>query len=340
MLYTNLKKIFKEGKDMATLKDVAERAGVSASLVSYVLNGKRKVKPETLKKIENAIEELDYYPNLQAASLKTKHSKLIGVVVSDMSSAFNADLLTGIEEALNFQGYCMIVCNSHNSPQKEKKSMRRILSQNIDGILLIGMGKNDFSILRGMNVPIVCVDRYSGGDFYMVGNDNTKTGTIAARYLLSKKYKRILLLGIQKHRFSRERCQGFVETMKTAVPMPDIIYRDLPDITPDEAEKTVTALLSKGIHFDAVYGCIDHFAIGALRALYQKGLKVPEQIGVLGTDDITPARYLTPALSTIAQQKTIIGKTAAETLLQLIRREKPKEKVCLLDPILVVRETC
>ena len=325
---------------MATLKDVAERAGVSASLVSYVLNGKRKVKPETLKRIEDAIEELDYYPNLQAASLKTKHSKLIGVVVSDMSSAFNADLLTGIEEALNLQGYCMIVCNSHNSPQKEKKNMRRILSQNIDGILLIGMGKNDFSPLKETAVPMICVDRYSGDDFYMVGNNNIKTGTIAARYLLSKKYKHILSLGIQKHHFSRERYQGFAEAIKNTVSTPDIIYQDLPDITPDEAEKAVTTLLSKGVHFDAVYGCIDHFAIGALRALYQNGLKVPEQIGVLGTDDITPARYLTPALSSIAQQKSAIGRTAAETLLQLIHQEKPKEKVCLLDPILIVRETC
>lgn len=325
---------------MATLKDVAEMSGVSVSTVSYVLNGKKTVRPETLKRIEDAIEQLDYYPNLLASSLKTNQSKIIGVVVSDMSNLFIVDVLLSIEEELAQQGYCMIVCNSNNDSKREKKCIRRLLSRSIDGMILIGTGANDFSVLKNVTIPLVCVDRNSGNDFYIIQSDNTLGGKIGTEYLLSKGYRRILFLGNQEYQFSKERYQGYENAMKAAGRESDIFHVDLHTLRADEAYEVVDAMIKDGVRFDAVYGCIDYFAIGALNALLHNHVSVPKQVGVLGNDDIAPAKFMTPSLSSVAQKKAEIGKQATQVLLKLLNHELLEEKQFFMEPHLVLRESC
>lgn len=325
---------------MATLKDVAEMAGVSVSTVSYVLNGKKTVRPETLKRIEDAIEQLDYYPNLLASSLKTNQSKIIGVVVSDMTNLFVIDVLCSIEEELGKEGYCILVCNSNNNSKQEKKCIRRLLSRSIDGMILIGTGANDFSNLSQSSIPIVCIDRYSGSSFYTVKSDNVMGGRIGTEYLIAKGYQTILFLGNQAYQFSKDRYEGYEMAMRSAGLELGIRYYDLATLRADEAYDLVDKLMNEGIQFDGVYGCIDYFAIGAVSALVRNHIKVPEEVGVMGMDDIPPAKFTSPSLSSVAQKKTELGKTAVEVLLNLLHNEVPEKRMILLEPHLVIRESC
>lgn len=325
---------------MATLKDVAEMAGVSASTVSYVLNGKKTVRPETLQRIEDAIEKLDYCPNLLASSLKTNQSKTIGVVVSDLKNLFFVDVLASIEEELGRQGYCMTVCNSDNSSSKEKKSLRRLLSRNIDGLILIGTGVNDFTNFRKITLPLICIDRVSDKEFFTVQTNNSLGGMIGTKYLISKGYEKILFLGNRDYGFSNERYQGYADAMKESGLERFIDYHNLDTLRVESACQAVGKMLDNNKKFDAIFGCMDYFAIGALNALIRHGIRVPHEVGVLGFDDIAPAKFTVPVLSSVAQPKQELGATAVQCLLKLLNHEDLEGRQILLAPKIVARESC
>ena len=180
---------------MSTLKDVAEIAGVSVSTVSYVMSGKKTVRPETLKRIQDAIKQVDYCPNLLASGLKTNLSKTIGVVMWDMQNNYSIEVLRVMEDMICKYGYCMIVCDSDQSPEKERKNLRRLLARNIDGLILMGSGNNVLSSYRNAQVPIVCIDRVADEAFLTVQSDSIAGGQMGTEYLLSKGRRKILFLG-------------------------------------------------------------------------------------------------------------------------------------------------
>lgn len=325
---------------MTTLKDVAERAGVSVSIVSYVLNGKKKVRPETLKRIEDAIEELDYCPNLLASSLKTNLSKTVGVVVSDFENLFFIELLKSMEEELAKEGYCMTVCNADNSSEKEKKCLRRLLSRNIDGLILIGTGTSDLSNYKNIKLPFVCMDRDSGKDFFTVRVDHVMGGKIGTEYLLKNGRQKILFVGNMNYQFAKDRYEGYVRAMTEAGLDKEIQLVQLSSLESEEAYNAVCQLLEKEVKFDAVFGCFDYIAIGAMKALQRHRIKIPEEVAVLGYDDIAPARFTYPELTTVAQPKEKMGHTAVHYLLEMISGEKKKGEEVLLKPYIVERESC
>lgn len=322
---------------MATLKEVAEMAGVSVSTVSYVLNGKKKVRLETLKRIEKAIDALDYCPNLLASSLKTNQSKTVGVVVSDITNLFFVDVLKSMEEEFTKSGYCMIICNADNDAEKEKKSLRRLLSRNIDGLILIGTGDNDLSGYRKIKLPMVCLDRVSDKEFFTVRVDNILGGRLATQYLLKKGHRKIIYIGNSQYSFSRERYQGYKQGMMEAGQDENIKVLDLHTLKSDEAFQETCELLKQGERFDAVFGGIDYFAIGALKALLSQGIKVPEETAVIGYDDIAPAKFTYPELTSVAQPKAEMGRIVVQYLLSMIQGEKLEEQERVLKPHIVER---
>lgn len=325
---------------MTTLKDVAQMAGVSVSTVSYVLNGKKKVRPETLKRIENAIDALDYCPNLMASGLKTNLSRTVGIVVSDMENIFNVELLKSIEAELDKSGYCMTVCNSDNDAEREKKCLRRLLSRNIDGLLLIGTGISDLTNYRNIKLPLVCMDRVSDEKFFTVCVDHVYGGKIATEYLLGRGYQNILFVGCSRYLFSKDRYRGYEQAMTEAGKRSRIKNLEVPDLDPDTACNEIERLIRKGMKFDAVFGCLDYIAMGAMKALLRNGISIPDQVGVIGYDDIAPARYLYPELTSVAQPKQQIGKLSVRSLMDMIRGEKRKDSAIFLKPELVKRGSC
>lgn len=325
---------------MATLKDVAELAGVSASTVSYVLNGKKTVRPDTLKRIEDAIEKLNYCPNLLASSLKTNRTKTIGVVVSDLKNIFFVDVLAGIEEELAERGYCMTVCNSDNSPAREEKCLRGLSSRNIDGLILIGTGDKLSPGSYRTDIPIVCIDRVSADKFLTVRGDNVMGGYLGTKYLIDCGCRRILFLGSKGWRFSRERYQGYERAMIQEGLQEDLMLRELDGLDAGEACQLIQSIIREGRQFDAVFGCTDYIAIGALKGLIKCRIPVPEQIGVMGYDDIAPASFTIPELTTVAQPKREISAAAVKSLMCLMEGKQVDEGSILLEPRIVERESC
>lgn len=323
---------------MATLKDVAKMAGVSTSLVSYVLNGKKKVRPETYEKIQYAIEELDYYPNLAASGLKTSYSRIIGVVVSDLLDSFFTGIIGGIEKRLVQDNYCMIVCNSENNAKTERACIRNLLSRGIDGVILIGTGGNEYSLLKKKNVPIVCIDRFSGTDIPTVMVDNYQGGIAGTEYLRSKGYQEIYFISIAGKQFSADRKAGYCKVMKQeGLPLN---IEEVPEVAYNEVKTAVTNILKEEKDGrKAIFCCTDQMAAYAVRALYEFGVKIPEQAAVLGFDNSPICCIMHLPLTTIAQPRQQISECAVDILLKLMQGEKIKTHV-MLQPCIIERESC
>lgn len=323
---------------MATLKEVAEMAGVSVSTVSYVLNGKKTVRPETLKRIEDAVDKLNYCPNLLASSLKTKRSKTIGVLVSDMANIFCVDILRSVEDELGKNGYCMIVCNADNDAEKERKCLRRLFSHNIDGLILMGTGANDMSEYRKIEHPVVCLDRISDERLFIIRADHVLGGRLATEYLIKKEYRKILYIGNEKYVFSQERYQGYEDALrKNGVHGKKV---NMSTLRAEEAGELIEKLLEDGEEFDAVFACLDYIAIEVMKTLKRRGILVPDEVGVIGYDDIAPAKFTYPELTSIAQPKEEMGILAVKYLLDMIKGKKIKESQKLLKPWVVERGSC
>lgn len=326
---------------MATLKDVAELAGVSVSTVSYVLNGKKVVRPETLKRIEEAIDKLDYYPNLVASGLKTNKSMTIGIIISDLRNLFVIDLLATIEDELEKRGYCVLICNSDNDAKKEKKCFRKLMSRNIDGLLIIGTGGNNFSSFHDISLPIVCIDRVSGDECLTVRTDNVCSGELATEHLISRGYRKIMYLGCRHYTFSGERYSGYEKAMKKAGLEKNVTYHHIDQLRVDTAFMEMEKIVQENpaLGFDAIYACVDYFAIGALNALLENHIKVPEQVGIVGNDDIALAKFSMPALTSVAQPKVELGREAVRFLFEKMEKKPIHEKQYLLKPHLVIRQS-
>lgn len=322
---------------MSTLKDVAEMAGVSVSTVSYVLSGKKKVRPETLEKIQQAIRELKYQPNLLASSLKTRQSKTIGLVVSDLKSLFFVDILASMEEELACHGYCMIVCNADNDADREQNCLNQLLSRNIDGLILMGTGSSLLADSWDREIPTVSIDRVSDPHLLTVLTDHVSGGYQGAQYLISRGYRNIIFLGSKDMTFSQERYQGCRQAMLEAGLQPRL--KELDTLSWEEACQVVRSMAAQELEFDAVFGCTDYIAIGAMKGLLQAGYSIPDQVAVLGYDDIGPAQFTIPELTTVAQPKEELGKTTVRCLLKLLRKEEIKDKRILLQPFIKERES-
>lgn len=325
---------------MTTLKDVAEMAGVSVSTISYVLNGKKKVRPETQKRIDEAIEKLEYYPNLNASSLKTKRFMTVGVIASDLKNLFIVDVLCSIESELNKQGYCMIVCNSENSAEKEKRCLQSLMARNIDGLILIATGENSFARLKKTELPIICIDRDLDKKYISIRTDHIFGGELATKHLISKGYRKILYIGNKHYNFSNEREKGYIKAMQEAGLSDNMQSVYLTSLLMDDAYLIIRKMLDNKREFDAVFACLDYYAIGVLKALNEKGISVPGQVGVIGYDDVLPAALSFPGLTTIAQPKDEIGIAAVNNLLKIINNEKIEKKTIRFKPSLIIRESC
>jgi len=326
---------------VATLKDVAKQAGVSASTVSYVFNGKKTVRAETAKRIFDAIEDLGYHPNLAARSLKTNQTRSVGIVVADFSNIFYIDVLSGIERRVAQGGHSSIVCNSRNSAQTEFENLRSLVERNVDGILLLGTGHNTTKTIGELTVPVVSVDRIPHRVTNTVSIDNVKGGYLGARYLLDKGLKNITFIGFNEQLSSRDRRQGCLNAYADAKIDPTDHFRYVEtDISPEAGYRLATEIVGGRPRraVEAIFAGTDYVAFGVLKALSDLGLSVPGDVAVVGYDDLLLSQFTTPGLTTIRQPAELMGEQAADMLLRLLAKEPVRERV-RLQPSLVVRDS-
>ncbi len=334
---------------MPTMQDVADRAGVSISTVSRVINDGVYVDPSTKQRVQEAITALGYRPNLLARSFRRKETQTIGLLVPDNSNPFFAEIARVIEDVGFAAGYSVILCNSDLSPVKQAAYVDVLLAKRVDGLILTsnglinatdGLDVIDRVVAAG--VPCVVVDRdLEDGPVDQVLVDNHQGGYLAGEYLLGLGHRDLAcLVGPSDLTRSAGRIAGFRHALADAgIDLrQDAIVRG--NGRSDGGEAAMRELLDRGVPFTALFAFNDLMAIAAIGALQQAGRRVPDDVSVIGFDDILLAAAVFPPLTTVAQPVADMGRRSVRLLLDRIAdREAPVSRI-VLRTTLVERGSC
>lgn len=324
-----------------TITEIARRANVSVATVSKVLNGKdRYISEETRQRILAIAQESGYVPNALARSLRSKTSLTLGVIIPDVMNPFFAELARGVEDAAEKRGYSVILCNSDNQPEKSDKYLQVLQEKMVDGIILTASEEAVSASQRRRNTPMVLLDRDVSvpGSVGRVTVDNRKSAATATNHLIERGCKRIgFISSNQVNRSSSDRLAGYRDALASAgLPFdPDLVF--LQHYTIDTGIQGVTKLIEQSI--DGLCCGNDLIAIGAIRTLKELGHRVPEDIKVIGFDDILLSEFIDPPLTTIRQPIYELGYEAVEMLLGMIEN-KPVKLNQILETTLVERKSC
>ncbi|WOE81709.1 LacI family DNA-binding transcriptional regulator [Pseudomonas protegens] len=327
---------------MATIKDVAALAGISYTTVSHVLNKTRPVSEEVRVKVEAAIKRLDYVPSAVARSLKAKTTATIGLLVPNSLNPYFAELARGIEDYCERNGYCVILCNSDDNPDKQRNYLRVLLEKRIDGLIVTSAGGDSGLAqgLAGVRTPMVIVDRgLEGVDADLVRIDHHYGAYLATRHLLDLGHRDIACIGGPANTsVAQMRLAGFRQALQEAgveVPAGRILESDFSSTGGYHA----AAQLLESRPPSAIFAANDMMGIGVLRAAAERNIRVPSELSVIGFDDILMSRYVYPALTTVGQSILQLGEIAAELLLRRIAaRELPVDQR-IVTPNIVLRES-
>jgi len=328
------------------LKKVAEKAGVSIATVSRVINDSPNVNPQTRIKIEKLIKELKYTPNRVAKRLRNRNtsSNLLGVLIPDIQNPFYVDVLRGIEDVAYRNKYALIMCNFAQDETKEKLYLDILQSESIDGLIAAPTHEYDQEVsnLVRTGLPIVCVDRgLMDVDVDVVLVENKKGAYMAVDYLAKKGYKRIAYIsGIPKIPSSRDREQGYREALEQN----DLLYEKelirYGDSRHESGVKLCADLLELPNPPDAIFTGNNLITLGALETIHAKNLKVPDDIAIIGFDDMYWSISLNPPLTAVRQPAYEIGKCAAEQLISRINNPGRPTSSMILKTELMIRNSC
>lgn len=329
----------------ATIKDVAKLAGVSISTVSRVINDSKPVSPEARRKVVKAIEDLGYKPNEVARSLVTKKSNLIGVIVNDIGNSYVAQILRGIEEIGRMYDYDIVLCSSYGDEETELKFIQLLLRKQAEGIILVSEILNQSAIdyMKDVKVPFVYLNRhYEVLDFPTVKISNEGATKKVMDYLISQNHKNILYVGEDKDletTVEKYKVATYKDSMEDIGSKP-IIYQVPGNQINDGYShgEDVLDLIEKN-HISAVFCSQDELAIGLISYLYDKGIKVPEDISFVGYGDISLASIYRPKLTTIREPYYDFGAVAIRRILKFIKGESIEEQTIDLPVQLMVRES-
>ncbi|MBF4584862.1 LacI family DNA-binding transcriptional regulator [Curtobacterium sp. VKM Ac-2861] len=321
----------------ATIYDVAARAGVSKSLVSLVLQRSPRVSDQRRAAVLTAIQELDYRPSTAAVSLAGTRSRTVGVVLDDFRNQWFVDLLTGLREALQDQGHRLVVADRFLNTGLDASPVEGFLSMRVEGIVIAGEPDTDLAIPASMPV-VIAGGRVSIPRADTVANDDRAGGGMAAEHLLALGHTRLGFVGASSAA-SKERRAGFEATVAaSAGASPAVVV--LPGEPTEEAgSRALGALLDEHPDVTAVFAANDVMALGALSELAERGLRVPEDVSVIGYDDTPVAATRYVGLTSIDDRSVEIGRGAGERLLARIADPGLAATESLVEPRLVARRT-
>lgn len=327
-----------------TIKDIAKSANVSTATVSKVINNKvDDISETTIKKVKKVIKEKNYTPNSLARSMVTKKTRTVGLIIPDVRNPFFTDLVRGAEDIANERGYNLFFCNTDNDLSKEIKYINTLEEKQVDGIALAGSANRDPFIEKDViiNVPLVSLDRnvyfsYLKGKIEI---DNYKGAYEAVKYLIELGHKDILLLsGPLELKPSVERLEGYKGALKDnniEINEDNIIIGTYDR----EFGKKVIEDLKDKIKSTAIFCGNDLIAIGVVKSLLKLGYKIPEDISVVGFDDIYISSFFTPALTTVKQNSYRIGFEAVRLLIDILENKVENNETIIIKPELIVRES-
>lgn len=327
---------------MPTMRDVAEKAGVSLTTVSHVINRTRFVSNDVTQRVHIAMEELNYQPNELARSLRRGQTNTLGLILPDSANPYFAEIGHAIEATSSTLGYNVILCNTHGAEDKEEHYINVLRNKQVDGIIFVAAGDQAGSISEslGNSIPVLLVDRELVGvntDVIIV--DNHQGGLLATRHLLELGHRRIACIsGPSTVRPSAERINGYTQALEEAGLGFEPQLFQIGNFHPNSGYQAALELLQIPDPPTAVFACNDLMAIGVIRAASELGRRVPDDLALVGFDDIELAAYTIPPLTTISQPIDLMGEIAAKKLIERIEEDGLQEPTRQLLPVeLVVR---
>ncbi|AXR08121.1 LacI family DNA-binding transcriptional regulator [Salinimonas sediminis] len=328
---------------MVTIKQVSERAGVSSATVSRVINNTDTVKEKTRKLVLNAMAELGYRHNTIAASLASNKTNTIGLVVPELHGSFFGAMMSGSEQVLRKANKHMFVVAGHSDDAMERQEIDALLSRRCDALILhVEAISNEYLIkLASQNVPLVVVNRYIEEiSEQCTSLDNVRGGYMATRHLLDLGHTHIAYAaGALFKADGVHRLQGHKQALHDAGIEADDQLIEEGDFQAHSGEACIDRLLDRQQQFTAIACGNDEMATGAINALRRRGLRVPEDVSVIGYDNIDYASYLTPKLTTIDYPVREIGEMAARWILNQAYGDARQSLTHILTPELIVRGT-
>ncbi len=328
---------------MSSLKEVAEIAGVSPATVSRVMNNTVFVSDATREKVEAAIEKINYKPNIIAQSLRLKATKNIGLLVPEISHASFILVVKHIVDSAAKRGLNTIVCNTDNDVIKEAHIIDKLIRQSINGIIFIRVSDESHivNVSKSTKVPMIVLDRaFNNENIPNITIDNYFAGTLAAKHLISKGRKKIATItGKFNISLSRDRHQGFIDTLKKhGIEVPQkLIYQG--GFTYQAGVDGVLNFIENNLEFDGLWGQNDLIAAGAMSTLLHHNKRVPQDVSIVGMDNVQFSSYMYPSITTIAQPYEAMCDKAVELIDKLTNNEVIEENHFSFPPSLIVRES-
>lgn len=324
------------------MKDVARLAGVSTSTVSHVINKDRFVSEAIRLRVEDAIRTLNYAPSALARSLKLNQTRTIGMLITASSNPFFSELVRGVERSCFERGYSLVLCNTDGDEQRMNRNLETLLQKRVDGLLLLCTETHQPSpaiMKRYPAIPTVMMDWSPfDGDSDVIQDNSLLGGDIATRYLINKGYTRIACVtGPLDKTPARLRLEGYRAAMRRAGLRVAEDYEVIGDFEFAGGLRAMQSLLALPEPPQAVFMGNDAMAVGAYQALYQAGLRIPQDIALVGYDDIELASYMTPPLTTIHQPKDELGELAIDVLIHRMAQPELQQQRLQLTPVLMVR---
>jgi LacI family transcriptional regulator len=326
-----------------TIRDVAELAGVSIGTVSNVLNNPTMVAPATRARVLAAIESTGFVRSTAAHQLRGGKSRSVGVVILDVSNPFFTDMVRGAEQALRDEGYVLVLCSTDESPERERHYLGLLEEHRVEGVLITPAERELAHVvaLAGRGIPTVLLDRSApAGSLCSVTVDDVRGGELAAAHLLSSGHERIALVnGPSSIRQCADRRRGARRAARRLGLDVDTAVAEIavPALTDVHGERAAERLLGELAGVDAVMCANDLLALGVLRGLAARGVSVPDEMAVVGYDDVAFAAMLSPSLSSVRQPKLELGIAGAELLLEESRDPHHVHREVRFEPELVVR---
>ena len=321
-----------------SIKEVAQRAGVSLGTVSNVLNRPDMVAPATRQKVLDAIAALGYVRNDSARQLRAGRSRTIAVVVLDVANPFFTDVIRGAEEAAEARGAMVMVCDSGSDAARERRYLERLEEQRVQGVLITPIDEGPASRLDGLvarGTPVVLVDRVSGTrDWCSVSVDDVLGGRLAGEHLVATGHRRVAYVGGPASIPQvADRLAGFTTAVEGRAQLTVVTTSHLTVAAGRAAAATLVGTAS------AVFCANDLLALGVLQEMTLRGLRVPEDLAIVGYDDIEFAAAAAVPLSSVRQPRELLGRTAAELLLAETTDDAHEHRQVVFQPELVVRES-
>jgi len=335
------------GRAMVTIKDIARELNLSYATVSLALNDSPLVKKETAKKVKEVTQKMGYRPNAIARGLVLQRSGIIGIIVPEISNPFFASIARGAEEAAVKRGFNLLICNTDWRKELESQHLRLIQEKKVDGLIIVSIDSKNRVLeeLIAQNWPLVFTSSsYPSTDLSFVGVDSLRGGYLVGKHLADLGHTKIAFVGGMLNSESvRSRYSGF----KKALEERDIDFDEALTLegtfSIESGYRNASVLMKKFPGVTAAFAADDLIAIGMIKAFAEKGVPVPEKFSIVGYDDIFISELPGIELTTVFQEKQLMGKLAADLLLDQIDTDKQslseQKRIIRLSPRLIVRKT-